>query len=137
MSNKIINSPIERTTRKLFSMVIERLAVVISKESLSFSQVAALHIIDREGFININDISNKLNLSVSATSRMIDELVKKEFVVRKEDPKNRRVKILSLSPNGENFMNNISIERVKIIRQSANLIADKLKIIKNSKGEKK
>ena len=137
MSNKIINSPIERTTRKLFSMVIERLAVVISKESLSFSQVAALHIIDREGFININDISNKLNLSVSATSRMIDELVKKEFVVRKEDPKNRRVKILSLSPNGENFMNNLSIERVKIIRQSANLIADKLKIIKNSKGEKK
>lgn len=137
MSNKIINSPIERTTRKLFSMVIERLAVVISKESLSFSQVAALHIIDREGFININDISNKLNLSVSATSRMIDELVKKEFVERKEDPKNRRVKILSLSPNGENFMNNLSIERVKIIRQSANLIADKLKIIKNSKGEKK
>lgn len=137
MSNKIINSPIERTTRKLFSMVIERLAVVISKESLSFSQVAALHIIDREGFININDISNKLNLSVSATSRMIDELVKKEFVVRKEDPKNRRVKILSLSPNDENFMNNISIERVKIIRQSANLIADKLKIIKNSKGGKK
>ncbi|MCB9059948.1 MAG: MarR family transcriptional regulator [Halobacteriovoraceae bacterium] len=139
MSNKIINSPIERTTRKLFSMVIERLAVVISKESLSFSQVAALHIIDREGFININDISNKLNLSVSATSRMIDELVKKEFVERKEDPKNRRVKILSLSPNGENFMNNLSIERVKIIRQSANLIAEKvkLKIIKNSKGEKK
>lgn len=139
MSNKIINSPIERTTRKLFSMVIERLAVVISKESLSFSQVAALHIIDREGFININDISNKLNLSVSATSRMIDELVKKEFVERKEDPKNRRVKILSLSPNGENFMNNLSIERVKIVKQSANLIADKvkLKIIKNSKGEKK
>lgn len=139
MSNKIINSPIERTTRKLFSMVIERLAVVISKESLSFSQVAALHIIDREGLININDISNKLNLSVSATSRMIDELVKKEFVERKEDPKNRRVKILSLSPNGENFMNNISIERVKIVKQSANLIADKvkLKIIKNSKGEKK
>ncbi len=137
MSNKIINSPIERTTRKLFSMVVERLAVVISKESLSFSQVAALHIIDREGFININDISNKLNLSVSATSRMIDELVKKEFIERKEDPKNRRVKILSLSPNGENFMNNLSIERVKIIRQSANLIADKLKIIKNNKREKK
>lgn len=136
MSNKIINSPIERTTRKLFSMVIERLAVVISKESLSFSQVAALHIIDREGFININDISNKLNLSVSATSRIVDELVKKEFVERKEDPKNRRVKLLSLSSDGEHFMNNLSIERVKIIRQSANLIADKvnLKIIKKSKG---
>lgn len=139
MSNKIINSPIERTTRRLFSMVIERLAVVISKESLSFSQVAALHIIDREGFININDISNKLNLSVSASSRMIDELVKKEFVERKEDPKNRRVKILSLSPDGEHFMNNLSIERVKIIKQSANLIVDKvkLKIIEKSKGRKK
>ena len=62
MGNKIINSPIERFTRILFSKVIERLAVVVSEESLSFSQVAALHIIDREKSVNVNDISNKLKI---------------------------------------------------------------------------
>ena len=119
MSNKIINSPIERFTRILFSKVIERLAVVVSEEHLSFSQVAALHIIDRDKTVNVNDISNKLNLSMSATSRMIDELVKKELIQRKEDQDNRRAKIISLTPAGETFMNNLSVERVKIIELSA------------------
>ncbi len=92
MSNRIINSPVERFTRILFSKVIQRLAVVVSEEHLSFSQVAALHIIDREGVVNVNDISTSLNLSMSATSRMIDELVKKDLIERKEDQENRRAK---------------------------------------------
>lgn len=119
MRNKIINSPIERFTRILFSKVIERLAVVVSEENLSFTQVAALHIIDREGTVNINDISTRLNLSMSATSRMIDELVKKELINRKEDQGNRRTKILSLTTSGEKFMDNLSVERVRIVKQSA------------------
>lgn len=137
MSNKIINSPIERFTRILFSKVIERLAVVVSEEHLSFSQVAALHIIDRDKTVNVNDISNKLNLSMSATSRMIDELVKKELIQRKEDQDNRRAKIISLTPSGETFMNNLSVERVKIIELSASTIADKIpvKILKIISGK--
>ena len=137
MDNKIINSPIERFTRILFSKVIERLAVVVSEEHLSFSQVAALHIIDRDKTVNVNDISNKLNLSMSATSRMIDELVKKELIQRKEDQDNRRAKIIFLTPAGETFMNNISVERVKIIELSASTIADKipLKILKIISGK--
>ncbi len=132
MSNKIINSPIERFTRILFSKVIQRLAVVTSEEHLSFSQVAALHIIDREGIVNINDISTSLNLSMSATSRMIDELVKKDLIERKEDQENRRAKTLSLTPSGKKFMDTLSIERVKIIEESAQALTDKvpLKILK-------
>lgn len=132
MSNRIINSPIERFTRILFSKVIQRLAVVVSEEHLSFSQVAALHIIDREGIVNVNDISTSLNLSMSATSRMIDELVKKDLIERKEDQENRRAKTLSLTNSGKKFMDTLSIERVKIIEESAQALTDKvpLKILK-------
>lgn len=132
MSNRIINSPIERFTRILFSKVIQRLAVVVSEEHLSFSQVAALHIIDREGIVNVNDISTSLNLSMSATSRMIDELVKKDLIERKEDQENRRAKTLSLTLSGKKFMDTLSIERVKIIEESAQALTDKvpLKILK-------
>lgn len=132
MSNRIINSPIERFTRILFSKVIQRLAVVVSEENLSFSQVAALHIIDREGVVNVNDISTSLNLSMSATSRMINELVKKDLIERKEDQENRRAKTLSLTTSGKKFMDTLSIERVKIIEESAQALADKvpLKILK-------
>ncbi len=147
MSNKIINSPIERFTRILFSKVIQRLAVVTSEEHLSFSQVAALHIVDREGIVNVNDISTRLNLSMSATSRMIDELVKKDLIERKEDQENRRAKTLSLTNSGKKFMDTLSIERVKIIEESAQALADKVplkilkivssKIFKNSSEAKK
>lgn len=147
MSNRIINSPIERFTRILFSKVIQRLAVVVSEEHLSFSQVAALHIIDREGVVNVNDISTSLNLSMSATSRMIDELVKKDLIERKEDQENRRAKTLSLTTSGKKFMDTLSIERVKIIEESAQTLADKVplkilkivssKIFKNSSEAKK
>lgn len=136
MNKKIINSPIERFTRVLFSRVIERLAVVVSEEALSFSQIAALHIVDREETVNINDISKKLNLSMSATSRMIDELVKKELIERIEDQENRRAKILSLTRSGKKFMDNLSIERVRIVEQSAQSLTDKvpLKILKIISG---
>lgn len=132
MSNRIINSPIERFTRILFSKVIQRLAVVVNEEHLSFSQVAALHIIDREGIVNVNDISTSLHLSMSATSRMIDELVKKDLIERKEDQENRRAKTLSLTNSGKKFMDTLSIERVKIIEESAQALTDKvpLKILK-------
>jgi len=61
----------------MFSRVIERLAVVVSQEDLSFSQVAALHILDQAQSQTIQEISTRLNLSLSATSRLIDDLVKK------------------------------------------------------------
>ena len=126
MGNKILRSPIEHFTRILFSKVIERLAVVVSEKSLSFLQVAALHIIDRETDVNINDIATRLSLSMSATSRMIDELVKKELIKRNEVEGNRRSKNLTLTGDGKAFMDTLSIERVKIIENSASAIADKL-----------
>ncbi len=103
----------------MFSRVIERLAVVVSEESLSFSQVAALHIIDQAKNISIQDISVRLNLSLSATSRLLDDLVRTDFIDRVEDQENRRSKILTLTSHGQDFMNKLSIERVKMFKKTA------------------
>lgn len=137
MSKKILNSPIERFTRSLFSKVIERLAVIVSNENLSFSQVAALHIIDRENTISINDISSRLNLSLSATSRLIDDLVKKDLIERNEVAENRRSKVLCLTKLGMNFMNGLSLERVKIVEESASAFVETIPLkVKNIFGSK-
>lgn len=110
----------------MFSRVIERLAVVISQESLSFSQVAALHIIDQTNSISIQDIAVRLNLSLSATSRLVDDLVRTGFIYRTEDHENRRTKILTLTAHGQDFMNTLSIERVKMIRQTTETLPREL-----------
>ncbi len=140
MTKKILHSPIEKFTRALFSSVIERLAVIVSEEDLSFTQVAALHIIDREKNVNVNDIASRLSLSVSATSRMLEELVKKSLIERKEDQSNRRVKIVTLSSLGVEFMNKLSIERVKIVESQRSGLKDNLIsniFFRNKKGEEK
>jgi len=126
VAKNVINSPFERFTRVLFSKVIERLAVVVSKEQLSFSQMAALHIIDREKTINIQDIASKLNLSISATSRLIDDIVKKDLIERKEDQDNRRAKNLSLTISGKKFMDKLSLERIKIFEEAIGNLANKI-----------
>lgn len=126
MSKSILNSPIEKFTRMMFSRVIERLALVISEENLSFSQVAALHILDQAKSISIQDISLRLNLSLSATSRLVDDLVKTEFIERVEDQQNRRSKILTLTPHGQAFLDKLSEERVRMIRSTAESLPQKL-----------
>lgn len=141
MSKVILNSPIERFTRMMFSRVIERLAVVLSEESLSFSQVAALHIIDQAKTISIQDISIRLNLSLSATSRLVDDLVRTDFIDRVEDQDNRRSKILTLTPHGQDFLNKLSFERVKIIKNTAESLPQKISTkfldgISSNKGKK-
>lgn len=110
----------------MFSRVIERLALVISEENLSFSQVAALHILDQAKSISIQDISLRLNLSLSATSRLVDDLVKTEFIERVEDQQNRRSKILTLTPHGQVFLDKLSEERVRMIRSTAESLPQKL-----------
>lgn len=126
MSNLILHSPIEKFTRMMFSRVIERLAVVMCEENLSFSQVAALHIIDQVESISIQDISTRLNLSLSATSRLIDDLVRTDFIDRVEDQENRRSKILTLTPHGKSFLDKLSVERVKMIRSTAESLPKKI-----------
>ena len=126
MSNLILHSPIEKFTRMMFGRVIERLAVVMCEENLSFSQVAALHIIDQVESISIQDISTRLNLSLSATSRLIDDLVRTDFIDRVEDQENRRSKILTLTPHGKSFLDKLSVERVKMIRSTAESLPKKI-----------
>ena len=133
MSKKFLNSPVERFTRLLFSRVIERLAVVVVEENLSFSQMAALHIVELKKDININDMSKRLSLSVSATSRLIDELVKKDFIGRKEDQNNRRSKNLSLTSKGKKLLDKLSLERIRIFEKSGSLQGFSKYILSNVK----
>ncbi len=126
MSKTILNSAIEKFTRMMFGSVIERLAVVMSQEHLSFSQVAALHIIDQMQSISIQEISIRLNLSLSATSRLVDDLVKTDYIDRIEDQENRRAKIITLTLHGQNFLDKLSIERVKIIKSTAESLPKKI-----------
>ena len=68
---------------------------------VSFTQARTMFLLAHTaGPLPINEIASQLGLSVAATGRNIDQLVKLGIVERQENPDDRRVKLVSLSPTG-------------------------------------
>jgi len=68
---------------------------------LSFSQFRSILILSQENApAPIHEIAEKLHLSVAATGRNLDRLVREGLVERQEDEFDRRIKRISLSPSG-------------------------------------
>ena len=68
---------------------------------VSFTQARTMFLLAHtDGPLPITEIAAQLGLSVAATGRNVDQLVKLGIVERQENPDDRRVKLVSLSPAG-------------------------------------
>lgn len=84
---------------------------------LSFVQFGTLLYLENEDEVSLTDIAAVLSRSLPATSRMIDGLVRRGFVERKEDQSDRRVKRLRLSNEGRQFI--VAMEQGRVRAQLA------------------
>lgn len=116
---KTLGSPLERFTRMMFSRIIAGLARALHEEDFSVAQVAALHLVDQEGPVRVTALATSLGLSASAGSRLVDGLVQRGLLARQEDPEDRRAKTLELTPLGRRFVDQASVERVRVIMETA------------------
>ncbi len=78
----------------------------MSEHDLSRSQVGALMMINHRNNCQITHIGDDLGITTPAASQLVDRLVQLNMVERKEDPEDRRVKILALSIKGRNLVQN-------------------------------
>jgi DNA-binding MarR family transcriptional regulator len=87
----------------------------ISELDLSLTQLKALATLDeRSEAVSVKDMSERLGLSLAATSRALDGLVKRKLVEREEDPVDRRVRRVGLTGRGRKV-----VERLTAIRIAA------------------
>ncbi len=90
---------------------------------VSFTQARTMFLLAHtEGPLAINEIASQLGLSVAATGRNIDQLVKLGIVERQENPDDRRVKLVSLSPTGFE----IADQQIEQKRQAVRKFVDRL-----------
>ena len=88
--------------------------------------------------ITCNVLSEKMGLSVSRGSRIIDSLVRKRYLLRMTNPEDRRSFVLSLSSKGAEIKKqieqersnceyrlrkNLSVREVELIKEGLELIA--------------
>jgi DNA-binding MarR family transcriptional regulator len=71
----------------------------LAELDLSFTQVKALFTLEG-GERSVGEIGAALGLSLPATSRAVDGLAQREFVVRRESAEDRRSKLVALTPRG-------------------------------------
>ncbi len=101
--------------------------------------MVTLLLLDEEGELSIKQIAELLGRSVSATSRLIDQLVERGLVSRHEDEQDRRMKRVAITEQGRTFiatlerrraevqlvvMEHLSLEEQAVVAQAMALLAE-------------
>lgn len=76
------------------------------------SQCYTLLEINKSGGLTVSELSDKMNLNASTMTRVLDNLVRDEYVIRDRDESDRRVVTLALTDKGR--------EAVSVLNRSVN-----------------
>ncbi len=80
----------------------------------SFPQLATLFLLDEAGELTIKQVTEVLGRSVSATSRLLDQLVERGLVSRREDERDRRAKRVAITESGRALITTLEQRRADV-----------------------
>ena len=109
---------LEALTRRMFTRIIVALARTLHEGDLDVTQIAALYLIDEHGTMRVGEVAAAVDRPLNAVSRPLDDLVQRELVARGEDPADRRVRVLTLTPKGKAFLDRAGEDRVRTIMEA-------------------
>lgn len=90
----------------------------MEKTGVSLSQAKSLMILtDAEQPMSVKAIADALGLSVAGVSRSIDAMVHRGEVTRDEDPRDRRCKMVSVTPRGRRLYERLMAVRLAGVRR--------------------
>ena len=94
---------------------IAELHGVLQASRLSLPQLGTLHFLHAEGAQSVSAIAHHLHLSLAATSHLIERLVGRGLLTRREDPADRRQKLVGLADEGVALVRGVQAEAVASI----------------------
>jgi DNA-binding MarR family transcriptional regulator len=87
--------------RALWRELVVGFASQLSDLRLGFTQLAALYVLADGSTTTIGELADSLGRSPSATSRLVDGLVRRRLVERHAEPEDRRQRSLTLTQRGQ------------------------------------
>ena len=84
---------------------------------LSMPQFSILMQLHHKGACGMSEISERFEVTPAAASQLVDKLVQNGFIVREEDPKDRRAKMLNLTDKGRDLVQQGFEERYRWMDQ--------------------
>ena len=84
---------------------------LLNEAGLTLPQVLFLTRLRQAGQSTPSELAERLNMSLPATSQMVDRLFKLDFLTRSEDEDDRRRKRLAVTPAGERMLDKLARAR--------------------------
>ena len=108
----------------LFTNCQEKESRFISSYSVSVVEFRCIRILDEYNQLTVNQLAEKMSLTASRITRIIDGLVAKDIVIRKSSTTDRRVYDLSLTEKGKRLVKKLNEDYKNIHREILSTIPD-------------
>jgi DNA-binding MarR family transcriptional regulator len=89
------------------------------------SQWIALLEIDSRGTSSVKEIASALHITSSATTQLVDSLVKSGYIIRKPDPHDRRAVSLTLSTKTKNNIKKMRVASIQKFQKMFSVLSEK------------
>lgn len=76
----------------------------VKSTGLSMPQFSVMMQLYHKGACGMSEISERFEVTPAAASQLVDKLVQSSFIVREEDPNDRRAKLLNLTDAGRDLI---------------------------------
>ncbi len=97
--------------RALWRELVIGFAGQLGELRLGFTQLAALYVLADSGTTTVADLADALGRSPSATSRLVDGLVRRQLLERRPEAEDRRQRTLWLTQKGQQLLTHIDRAR--------------------------
>jgi DNA-binding MarR family transcriptional regulator len=107
---------------------------LVAKLDLSLTQMKTLHALaDSAAEVSVKDLADRLGLSLPATSRTVDALLRRGWLERREDEYDRRIKRVGITPEGRDVIERIDAARlVGIEKYTASLTPEQRSVLSSA-----
>ncbi|MDF2975829.1 MAG: transcriptional regulator, MarR family [Actinomycetospora sp.] len=93
------------------AFLLDLLRAIDGGDELSMTQLATLYVLDAGEPVPLGALAERIGRSVSATSRLVDALVRRDLVGRQEHPTDRRVRQVAIGKAGEALLRRLERTR--------------------------
>jgi DNA-binding MarR family transcriptional regulator len=91
----------------------KELYALLSELDLSMAHVKTLHTLhDSPGDLSVKDVAERLGISLPGASRVVDTLLRRGYLTRREDEHDRRIKRVDITDEGADVVRRIDGARL-------------------------
>jgi DNA-binding MarR family transcriptional regulator len=91
----------------------QQMYALIADLDVSITQMKTLHVLaDGGSELSVKELSDRLGLSLPGASRIVDALMRRGWLERREDPDDRRMKRVRITDEGRKVLDRIEAARL-------------------------